>query len=321
MSLRDLDNRVVPAAAQRVGALAEGFVVRRQRLGQWWRGIDLSRLKELDARYVGSGPLALLRDVPQVGFVVIGLVFLAGAGTAVSREAAKNKLAQQQVIAPSTTTGSQVPSVAHGSSTLGPSEGDTVPHYLTVAARGLMAAGTSAPDTARIALLSFSAYQTPLQVQTLLSGHHVLRVFLRAEVGGKDAAQLAADVKGDLAGSLTTAYAQAARGRLDAQKAYQGYVDTLTVTTKEDRAFKDLYAAFARSTGLEVKAYQQQCACVYAAVVSDSPSSLLQLRSRAGVRAIEVAAKGLTLQVIQLLPLLPEVTGVVPKQQVAVNQP
>lgn len=317
--LRALDGSVLPAAAERVSALADGFAVRRDRLLQLRRGFDLGSLKRLDARYAGSGPLAFLRDVPQIGFVVIGLVFLAAAGTAVSREAAKNRLGQQQTVAgPGPTSATQAP--VEGDSTLGPAVGDTVPAYLKVAAQGLAAADKSAPDTARVALVSFTAYQTPTQVQTMLSGYQVVRVYLRAKAGGKEAAQLPVEVKGDLAGILKKAYAQAARGRLDAQKAYQGYVDSLEVTTKEDQAFKDLYAAFARSTGIEAREYQHSCACVYAAVVSAAPSKLLALRSRAGVRALQVAAKGLVLQGIQVLPLLPEVTGVVPKQQAAVDQ-
>lgn len=320
--LRDLDARFVPAAAERVGALADGVALRSERLSTWWRGLDLTSVKQLDVRYTKAGPLALMREVPQVGFLFIALVFLAGAGTAVTREAAKNRLAQQQsVLVPGPTTATQAPSADGGDGTLGPTVGDTVTAYLAAAAKGLAAAAKSSPDTARVALVSFTAYQTPAQVRTMLSGYQVVRVFLRAKAGGKDAAQLPIEIKGDLAGTLRSAYAQAARGRLDAQKAYQGYVDTLTVSTKEDQAFKDLYTDFAHSTGIEAQAYLHDCACVYAAVVAASPATLLALRSRAAVRAVEVGAKSRVLQGIQVFPLLPEVTGKVPRQQAAVEQP
>lgn len=321
MSLRDLDARLLPAAAERLGAVAERLAGRRDRLVRWRRGVEVTSLRRLDLRYARSGPLALLRDVPQVGFVVIGLVFLAGTGTAVTREAAKNRLVQRQSVAPPGSVVSTPPPTQQLGDTLGPAEGDTVRAYLKAAAAGLATAAGSAPTTSRVALVSFTAYQTPAQAQALLSGYQVLRVFLRATSGGKEAAPVPVEVRGDLGKDLKRAYAQTARARLDAQKAYQGYVDSLTVTTKEDQAFKDLYSAFARSTGVEAREYRNGCACVYAAVVSGAPPALLQLRSRPGVRAIQVAGQGLVLQGIRVLPLPPEVTGVVPRQQPAASQP
>jgi hypothetical protein len=318
--LRGLDGRILPAAATRVAALAEALAVRRERAVHWRRNLDLATLKQLDARYAGSGPLAFLRDVPQIGFVLIGLVFLAGTGTAVTREAAKNRLSQQQSVTAVPGPANTVTAPA-GSGTLGPAVGEKVPAYLATAAKGLAQAAKSAARGDRVGLVSFSAYQTPTRVRSMLAGYHVLRIYLRAQEGGREAAQLPIEVRGDLGTTLTRAYAQVARGRLDAQRAYQGYVDSLTVTTKEDQAFKDLYATFARSTRLEARAYQRGCACVFAALVSASPPMLEQLRSRPGVRGIEVAGKGMSLPDLQVRPLLPEVRGVVPKQQAAVEQP
>jgi hypothetical protein len=320
-ALRDLDQRLVPRLAERLARLADGMAARREQARRL-QPAGVRSLRDLDDRYTRRGPLALLREVPQLGFVVIAGVFLAGTGTAVSREAANNRRADQQTVLAPVTAPTELPGEEAGSSTLGPEVGATVPAYLTHAAQGLAAAARSAPTTSRTALVSFTGYETPAQVEAMLSGYQAVRLYLRARAGGKDAAQLPVDVRGGaLAATLTKAYAQAAAGRVAAQKAYQGYVDSLEVVTKEDQAFKDLYAAFARSTGVEAREYGRGCACVYAAVVTATPTRLLQLRSRSGVRGLEVAGKGLALPDLQLLPLLPEVTGVVPQQQAAADPP
>jgi hypothetical protein len=278
-------------------------------------------LKDLDARYAGSGPLALLREVPQVGFVLIGLVFLAGTATAVTREASQNRRSAQQTVEVAPPSAASLPGeeVDDGSRTLGPDVGEVVQSYLANASQGLAAAVSSAGT--RVALVSLRSYLTPGQLKQLLTGYHVNRIYLRAPAGGKDAAQLPVDVTGDLASSLPKAYAQAAHGRELARTSYQGYVDTLTVSTTEDQAFKDLYAAFAHSTAREAQAYKSSCACVYAAVVSATPKLLAELARKQPVRGLQVAGKGLVLGQLQVLPLLPEVTKVVPKQQAPDDPP
>jgi hypothetical protein len=316
--LRQLDDRFVPALAARVGVWRAAWAARRLKPVSTPK---VRSLRQLDERFAGTGPLAVFRDVPQLGFVVIGLVFLAATGTAVSREAAQNRLAQQQaVVDPGAGTGPILPgSEGEVSSTLGPAVGDTVPAYVALAKQGLVAVQKS--KDGRLALVSFRAYLTPAQLTVLFGGAKVVRVYLRSRQGGKDAAQLPVDVSGDLAYTLGKAYAQAAHGRLLAQRAYQRYVDTLTVATKEDKAFKDLYATFAASTGREAKDYQRSCACVYAAVVSGSPSVLSGLAAKAAVRAVQTGPAGVALTSLEVLPLLPEVTGVVPAAQAPVEAP
>ena len=317
MSLKDLDDRFLPAAAARVGALADRLAVQACWFAARRRSVQSVRLADLDARFAGSGPFALMRDVPQVGFVLIAAVFLAGAGTAVTRESAKNKRAEQNVIASSPQ--SNAPDGFLAGTSLGPAVGDTTTHYLATSLKGLEEAATGTPDGMRTALVSFADYRTPKQAEAMLAGVTIQRVFLRAKAGGKEAAQLPVDVKGPFLAAMKTAYAQTVRGRLAAQKSYLGYVNSLQVTTKEDQAFKDLYAAFAKSSGLEARAYQSNCACVYAAVVQAKASVLLGLRVRPAVRGVQVAAKGLTVAQLQVLPLLPEIVGVVPKQQAGVE--
>lgn len=318
--LRELDDRYLPRAAAKVAALADSLAERRERVRRRFRSVDphalrhvdAGTLRNLDARYASRGPLALLRDVPQVGFVLIGLVFLAGAGTAVSREGAKDKQRVEVVI-----PGAE--GEDNGSRTLGPEAGEVVQTYFADAKEGLAAVAKT--SSSRVALVSLRGYLTPGQVKELLSGYRVQRIYLRSRAGGKDAAQLSIDIIGNLASALPKAYAQAAHGRDLARQSYQGYVDTLTVSTSEDQAFKDLYAAFATSTAAEANDYRGSCPCVYAVVVSATPRQLNELARKQAVRGVEVAGKGLMLGQLQVLPLLPEVTDVVPEQQAADQPP
>jgi hypothetical protein len=337
--LQDLDERWVPAAARRVGALANrlrrGRVslrraqpvasaagpVPQQEVPQQQvpvqevreRPLERLTLRELDARYTARGPLAVLRDIPQVGFIVIGLVFLAGTGTAVSRQASNNRAASQaNEQDPSSVQATGDP----GTSSLGPQPGDAVSTYVQTAGQALVASAKgSGGSKPRVALVSLTAFSNQQQAVAALAGYDVLEVYLRSTAGGKEATELAVPVSGTLATSLVKSYADAARGRLEAQKSYQGYVDTLTVTTKEDQQFKDYYRMFATSAALEATAYAHNCACVYAAVVRASPKQLLKLTPAGGVRAVQVASQGLGLKQVQVFPLLPSVKGVVPEQQ------
>jgi len=319
MRLGELDDRYLPRAAERLAALVDAVTARADRLAARRRRLRVlargqGRLRRLDDRYARSGPLALLRDVPQVGFVLIAAVFLAGAGTAVSRENARNRTTQGAGNAAHAPV--EVPS---GGNILGPEVGTTTSSYEQLASQGLVEAAAGSPDSKRTALISFRDYRTPAQAKALLEGFAVQRVFLRAKAGGKEATQVPVDVAGDLVVVLRRAYAATVRERLAAQKSFQGYVDSIEVTTPEEQAFKDLYVAFAKSTGVEAAEYRRGCACVYAALVRGKAASLAQLQERPGVRVVELAAPGVTLGQLQVLPLLPEVMGVVPKQQASVD--
>ncbi len=314
----DLDRDLLPRAAERVGRWRRSLLGRRDQWRSSLQGVDGRSLADLDARLTRSGPLALVRDVPQVGFVVIAAVFLAGAGTAVSQEADRNRVArqasaeQQQVL---NTDGEQL----IGRSTLGPEVGDDTTTYAADAASSL-AAAVRADKGSRVALVSLAGYRTPGQLAALTRGVQVQRVYLRAKAAGPEAAQLPVDIKGDLLGDLGRAYATAVTGRLAAQKAYQGYVDTLEVTTADEQRFKDLYVTFARATGIEAAQYKAICACVFAAIVKGTAAQLAALTARAGVRAVEVAGEGQAIEDLLVQPLLPEIKGVVPTRQASADE-
>jgi hypothetical protein len=314
--LRDLDDTIVPRAAAKLGALARGLAVRRDRVVQGARGVDLRDLRALDERYARSGPLAVLRELPQLGFVLIGVVFLAGAGLAVSQENARERRADQNAVAP---LPSDATSSTPSSPTLGPVPGDSVEQYRRQAEASLTAAGQA--QEPRVALVSFASYRTPTDAVAMLRGFTVQRVYLRAAKAGPEAAQLPVNVETDLPADLGMAYARIAQERLREHKSFKTLAASVTVATKSDREFKQQYLTFATTTGVEAREYNNRCACVYAAVVSATPALLRSLRARPQVRAVEVAGAGLRLSRVRVLPLLPDVTGVVPAQQAGPGQP
>ena len=305
MSLRQLDERYLPGAAAwlraRVDAGAAAVGRARAALDRW-------DADALDDRYAARWPFALARTQPALALVLVGAVLAAGIGAVVARE-------RDDTPGSRTHAGTELPGqggVPQGA-VLGPAVGASTRDYERKAAGGLVDAVRDAPGETRVALVSLESYRTPEQADALLSGFTVRRAFLRAKAAGKEAAALPVEVQGPLLPALRHAYAETARSRAAAQRSYQGYVDTLRPDSTQDRAFRDLYAAFARSSGIEARAYASDCACVYAALVTASPVLLLSLSARPGVRAVEVAGSGLSVLQVQVQPLLPEVDGIVPR--------
>lgn len=308
MRLQQLDERYLPGAAAWLRArldAADAVVERgRHALARW-------DVEALDARFAGRAPLTLLRTQPVLALCVVGALLVAGIGAVVVQE--HHDKPRTSHAATELPGQGGVPAGA----VLGPAVGDSTRDYVRKASAGLVDAVRAAPGATRVALVSLSAYRTPEQADALLSGFAVRRAFLRAKAAGKEAAALPVEVQGPLLPALRSAYAQTAHSRALAQKSYQGYVDALHADSTQDRAFRDLYAAFARSSGVEAHEYAHDCACVYAVLVTATPVLLLSLNARPGVRAVEVAGSGLTVLQVQVQPLLPEVEGIVPRPSFA----
>jgi len=301
--LRALDERWLPAAASWLRARLDAAAARRTHL----RAVAARWEPEaLETRYGGRQPFRLLLAQPALALAVVGAVVVAGVAVAVVEEGRRDEALRA---VPTSEPGSGVQRGAM----LGPKVGDRTRDYARRATDGLVDAVKAAPGAPRVALVSLSSYRTPQQIDTLLSGFTVNRAYLRVKAAGKEAAALPVEVRGPLLPSLKKAFVDTARSRAAAQRSYQGYVDMLRPSSTQDRAFRDLYAAFARSSGIEAREYARECACVYAVLVTAAPASLLTLNARVGVRAVEVAAAGLTVLQVQVQPLLPEVEGVVPR--------
>jgi hypothetical protein len=190
---------------------------------------------------------------------------------------------------------------------LGPPIGKPASTYLTYAATSLTEAATGAPDDQRLAMVSLSAYYRPAQASSILSGYVVNRAWVRVTSAGRAAASMPVEVSGDLAVALTKFYARSGTAQRIAGVQYQKLADTT-----DETQYKTFYEQFAKLSRAQAKAFGHDCACAYAFVVSATPTQLLSLRSRPGIRSIEVAGRGARLSDLDISTLLPEVKGVVP---------
>jgi hypothetical protein len=294
--LQDLDRRFIAAAAPRLRRLVDRLH------SPELRRPDLTNLGALDARWANRGALGFFREVPQLMGVLIGIVFVAGTLAALVQHGSSSS-AQQTVV-----DGGGAAPDEPASTTLGPAVGDSVTSYLATAANGLGAATRHAADRPRLALVSLTGYQTPAQLGHLLAGYPVQQVWLRDPLAGPDASQLPLAVGRDLLADLRSAYARTAATEAISQAKYQMLADT----TEAGDPYKPFYRHYAQLAAQQARAYRQDCACVFAALVAATPAQLDILRGRRGVRGLELAGAGLTAADLTVTPLPPEVTGIVP---------
>jgi hypothetical protein len=302
MTLRDLDDRLLPGAAVRLRAAVEALARQRASSARVLEGL---RPEALDRRFEQVPVVARLRERPVIAGIAALALLVAGLGAA----AVVQDDSGSRPVVPAEADAGERPQPG----VLGPATGTPTASYERSAIQGLVTAVQRDPMTSRVALVSFAQYRTPQETAALLSGFTADRVFVRARAAGKEASAQPVDVRGPLLPALERAYADTARNRRSAERSYQGYVDTLDGSSKEDQAFRALYAAFARTSRLEAREFGRGCACVFSALVTATPAQLLTLRARPGVRAVEVADQGLTASLVQVQPLLPEVVGVVPR--------
>jgi hypothetical protein len=296
----ELDRTYLPRAAARVRA-AQGRLRARQAQWRELRGeVEWTSPRALDARFGGLRPLALVKDLPQVGFIAIAVVLLVGTGTAFVRQEAPQP-------PPSVADIIDGAAADTGPLRLGPEEGTLATDYRAQADVSV-ARAVDRPGK-RTALLSLEAYRTPAQLQQLMAGVQVRRVYLRAPQGGKDAGQFPVEIGNDLLADLRNGYAQVVRNRQEIRESYLGYV----ATTNNDKPFQQLYQSLATAAEREAKAFATDCACVFAAVIDADVTALLALRPKPGVRALEVAERTVGLRDAVILPLLPETKGRVPR--------
>ena len=298
--LRDLDAELVPRLAAALRSLLDG-VRRRVDVGRAVAAPSGGRaLRRLDDRYASTGPLALLRDVPQLGLLLVAAVFLAGAGVALARSSPDRATDRQQA------AGEQALPLE-----LGPPVGADVDDHFATARAQVLALSDDAPDDAFLALVSLVDEVTPTQAADLVAGSDlaVRRAYARAPVGGS-AEVLPVETSGEVAADLTALFTATADRRAEEQRELALLAASITAANDSERRFKDLYVADARTKGLEAAAYRTACACVLALVVEGTARQLAELTARPSVRGLEVARRGAELTALRVDALPPEVTGV-----------
>lgn len=297
MRLDDLDARLVPRLAARLRALLDAAAQRRETVQAAAAGVLEPRpdgaLRRLDARYAGSGPLALLRDVPQLGVLLIAAVFVAGAGVALSTSGGHRRSTPDPAAIAAVT-----PTV------LGPAPGTKVATYLAAVQKRAAAVSQAAPDGTYTALVSFDSYRTPKEARALLGDLQVKRVL--AHVQAVNAEVLPIPVTSTLVADVDLALAAIGQRKVKDAREFATLAATISGSTREEKQFKAFYVQAAATARRESTIYKAGCRCLFAALVRGKARDLASLPSLAGIRAVDIG--GGSDDTLQVQPLLPEQT-------------
>ena len=310
MSLKDLDARVVPRMAAGLRALLDGSAARREAAREAARRRAQSlvaapgkgALGRLDDRFASSGPLKLLRDVPQLGLLLVAAVFLAGTGAALAlsgpEQVRERQQAEQEAALPLT---------------LGPAVGDQIDAHFAATRERAVDLSRRDPDRRYLALVSLNKGLTPEETGRLLqeSDLEVRRAYLRAPLPGEPE-EIVFETPGDIVPALEQVFSEIATRKAKEQQDLLGTARTIEAGTPEEEEFKRLYEADARIAGQEAAAYRTGCACVFALVVEAGAGELAELPALPVVRGVELAPRGAELSALDIRPLSPRDQGVVP---------
>lgn len=184
---------------------------------------------------------------------------------------------------------------------VGVADGDAIPAYLRTAADEL--ARLAAPAPGPWALVSFRAYLTPAQAAGALGGTPVSAVVARVPLPGRqtEIVRIAAlRLPDDVVAGMAEVAARKDREAAD----YRARAAAPAATA--DLGLRRLYDTGASVSAREAAAYRAACACVYAAVVRDTPDALRALATRPGVRAVDPAPEVRRLDRAVFTPPLPE---------------
>ena len=302
--LRDADDRYVPrmAATLRTGVDVADERRRRlrERLRRTVRALFDARgpLRRLDDRYAGRGPLALLRDVPQLGLLLVAAVFVTGAGVALARSGGEQRaVTEQRQIDASTPTA------------LGPDVGTSVDAYIAQARKRAAIVSQGSPDGVYTAFVSFSTYLTPTRAQLALGELQVTKVILHAHLRTADVLPVSVT---NMVPDVRKISEDVVRRKLQDATEFEKLARSITPKTKEEKQFQSFYLAAARQARQEAAAYKGECTCVIGVLVRGPARELAALPAIAGIRVVEIGGRQDD-EALLLRPLDPDQKGVVKK--------
>ena len=307
MSLKDLDSQLVPRLAALLRSFLDAITGRgSSAVAKASRRSEAllqggGALRRLDDRFASSGPLKLLRDVPQLGVLVIAVLFLAGTGTALSLRGPESVRVRQAA-----EREAQLPM------SLGPQVGAEIDAHFAEARERIVELSRRDPEDRYLALVSLNKGLTPEEVGELLeeSGLEVARAYLRAPVPGEPE-EIVFQTPGDVVAGLRQVFSETAARKAQEQQDLLGTARTIEAGTPEEEAFRRLYEADARIAGQEAAAYRAGCACVFALVVEAEIAALAELLALPIVRGVEAAPRTADLSELDISPLSPTEQGVV----------
>ena len=307
MSLKDLDAKLVPRLAATLRSFLDAITGRGSSVVATAsrRGESLLQgggaLRRLDDRFASSGPLKLLRDVPQLGVLLIAVLFLAGTGTALSLRGPESVRVRQAA-----EREAELPM------SLGPAVGADIDAHFAAARERIVELSRSDPEDRYLALVSLNKGLTPEEVGELLeeSDLEVTRAYLRAPVPGEPE-EIVFQTPGDVVAGLRQVFSETAARKAEEQQDLLGTARTIEAGTPEEEAFRRLYEADARIAGQEAAAYRSGCDCVFSLVVEGDVAALAELLALPIVRGVEAAPRGAELSALEVRPLSPTQQGVV----------
>jgi hypothetical protein len=301
--LRDTDERLLPRLAVLLRSFLDGAAAQRRqarrRVGSVTEAVfERGPLRRLDDRYASSGPLALLRDVPQLGLLLVAVVFLAGASVALARSGGEQKAAsaQQQIDATAPTA-------------LGPEIGESIDTYIAESRKRAVLASQGSPDGVYTAFVSFSKYLTPQQARLTLGELKVTKVVLHAQLPTADVLPVAVE---DMVPDIKKLATDVVRRKTQDAVEFTKLARSIQPKSKEEKQFQTFYLAAAKQATLEGMVYRGSCACVIGALVRGPARELAALPAIAGVRAVEIGSRQED-DALLLRPLAPEQKGIVKK--------
>ncbi len=308
MSLRSLDDRLVPRAAawlQRLPALpssqrpAPGPDADRAPEQRHVPNTPAlppkppwsQRLADVDRQHTESGVFGLLRELPQLGYVVLAVLVVANGLVFMSRKDTQ------------TLTGSDAPifsPLPEASARVGPVFGNRVAPYLTTRRHELSVRAAGKPDAQGIAVVSFADYQRIEDVTPFLDTVRPLRSYVRVTVPKEQTDIREIPVRNfetDMTFGYRLLYAKLVT---DAQ----GNITQANTTT--DPAFKQAYEHDSRLWYKEAALLQRDCPCIFAVLVQGSLRRLADLALNPGVRLVDLAPEDAAVEDLSFRGLLPE---------------
>lgn len=256
----------------------------------------------LDERVTAGGPLRRVHHAPQLALPVVALVLLAGIAGAVLMDEPEESVT---AVAPA-------PRVVD----LGVPPGTDVDAHLRQAQQDLDELAARLPSTRLLAVVHFDRYVAAGEVTPLLADTQVQRVYLRASTAGPEAEVLAVPAADGSVATVLPALCEATAARKAEQVAtFSELAGSVPPDAPDQQETKARFEAEATRSAAEAEAFSGACTTAFAAVVQAPVDVLRGLAARDGVRGVEAAPSGTSLDDVDVDPLLPEATGVLPEEE------
>lgn len=277
--LRRLDDRLVPRLAEFFDRLIPAAPEPTGPLP------IIMRLRRVDDRWTRSGPLAVMREIPQLGALAIAAVVL------VSGVTVKTRTEAQRTARTGTEQGSDdQPPAGDDRLAIGPQIGDSVQAYVDSTRTRLAGLAAGQPDAATVAVVSFGQYRTPSQVQEILGpAATVVRIFYRPSKLALTAAPPSETAVNDLVTDSRKEFLRVAITKEADAKELLKVASTIGDTDPAQKAEQLKDAAIYQE---EAKQLRGDCACIYAVLVQTRLRVLVGLLDAPGVRAVDAGAPG-----------------------------